>query len=54
MAVQAKPTVPDADQQALVSFRAVKTVFLVELAFRDKYPRRAVRGLCGIRDQKCR
>ena len=45
MAVQAKPTVLNADQQALVSFWAVKTVFLLELAFRGKYPRRGVGGV---------
>jgi hypothetical protein len=44
MAVLAKPTVLDADQQALASFWAVRTVFQLELAFRDKYPRRAVGG----------
>jgi hypothetical protein len=44
MAFQAKPTVLDAAQQALLSFWAVKTVFLLELAFQQKYPHRAVGG----------
>src|SRR5260370_23918477 len=44
IAVHAKPTALDAAPQSLVSFWAVKTVFLLELAFRQQYPHRAVVG----------
>ncbi len=44
MAFGATPAVLDAAAQALLAFWAVKTVFLLELAFRQKYPGRAVAG----------
>jgi hypothetical protein len=37
MALEAKPIVLDAASQALLSFWAVKTVFLLEFAFRQRY-----------------
>jgi hypothetical protein len=45
MAVEAKPTVLDAAAQALVALWAVKTVLLLELAMRQRYPgSRSVEG----------
>jgi hypothetical protein len=44
MALEAKPTVLDAASQALLAFWAVKTVFLLEFAFRQRYRNRSVAG----------
>jgi hypothetical protein len=44
MAISATPTTLGAAEQALVSFWAIKTAFLLELAFRQKYPNRAFKG----------
>jgi hypothetical protein len=48
MALEAKPTVLDATSQALLAFWAVKTVFLLEFAFRQRYPNRSVAGYLGL------
>jgi hypothetical protein len=48
MAGRAKPTVLSAARQSLIATWAVKTIFLLELAIRQKYPgKRRVPGVCG-------
>jgi hypothetical protein len=44
MALEAKPTVLDAASQAVLAFWAVKTVFLLEFAFHQRYRNRSVAG----------